>query len=397
MDTVKSIFSEFEIHKKEIEIPIHHMKKDLEEYTGKIVLYGAGSAGIAFFHYLKDVGINPVFFADGDTEKQGKMCEGLEIISPSEIILRLGKNALVIVTINTDGKNYCKDFKKELLTGGHQGVHQRLKECGCINVIDYTYFRRCYALFQGEKYNLPSCTDVYLMKEHQHEIESVYHMLEDDMSRQVFLKLLEFRLLTDKTDIPTLPEENMYFEYTLFEKKKDEVFVDCGACSGSSLKGFLNANDCQFEKYVGIEPDIRNFKLLEHYISGMEDKIQNKMKIFHAAAYEHNEGTNFYVLKGPGTFQAAGGPDFVKTIRIDDALPEGYASYIKMNIESSEVPALKGAEHIIKRFAPRLAIMGYHKTSDFWAVPLLMKQFNQEYKLSLRSYMHNVAFTYYAY
>lgn len=147
MNSVREIFDIYKLHKEEIEIPLDKIKEELKPFADKIVLYGAGSAGIAFLHYLIDAEITPCYFADGDSEKHGKICEGLEIIAPETIIERVGKDALVIVTINTDGKNYCKDFKRELLVGGHQGVHKKLKEYGCNNVIDYTYFRRCYQLF----------------------------------------------------------------------------------------------------------------------------------------------------------------------------------------------------------------------------------------------------------
>lgn len=395
MNNVKDIFDEYKRHSTEIEIPLNEVKRQLTEY--KIVLYGAGSAGIAFLHYLTDAEIFPLFFADGDKDKHGKVCEGLEIIAPEEILPRVGKDALVIVTINTDGKTYCKDFKKELLSGGHQGVHKRLRESGCTNVIDYTYFRRCYQLFRGEKYNLPACSDVYMMLDNIDKIEKAFALLEDDDTRYTYLKLLEFRLLTDTVEIPTFPEKGMYFEYDLFPRISDEIFIDCGACGGSSLKEFLEYNDNQFAGYYGIEPDKTNFENLERYIFQLDEEKKKKMKIYNAAAYDNLGETSFFILNGPGSFQAFNGPNKIKTVKIDDILSKGRATYIKMNIEGSEVPALKGAEYTIKKYRPRMAIMGYHKTSDFWEVPILIKEYNEKYWLSLRSYMRNVAFAYYAY
>lgn len=397
MNSVKDIFDTYKLHTKDIEIPLEQVKLELQPYENKIVLYGAGSAGIAFLHYLIDAEIFPCYFADGDKEKHGKICEGLEVIAPESIIERVGSDAMVIVTINTDGKSYCKDFKKELLAGGHQGVHRRLKECGCSNVIDYTYFRRCYQLFQGEKYNLPACSDVYSMLENQDLIEKAFSVMEDDMTKSTFLKLLEFRLLTDQVDIPTLPEKGMYFEYDLFPKINGEVFIDCGACGGSSLSDFLEINHHCFKAYYGIEPDKTNYGKLEKFVAQLPENEQEKMKIYHAAAYDKDGETNFFILNGPGSFQAYNGPDRIKTIKIDDILDKGEATYIKMNIEGSEVAALKGAEYTIRNYHPRMAIMGYHKTSDFWEVPLLMKEYYGDYHLSLRSYMRNVAFAYYAF
>lgn len=397
MASVKEVFNAFRQNRREIELPLEQIKENLRPYSGKIVLYGAGSAGIAFLHCLTSSGIFPCCFADGDKEKREKLCEGLEVIAPVEIVKRFGRDALVIVTINTDGKRYCKDFKKELLVGGHQGVHKFLKECGCLNVIDYTYFRRCYQLFYGQTYNLPACSDVYLMLEKEDKIVAAFEMLEDDEARRTFLKLLEFRLLGDEVNIPVFPEEKMYFEYDLFSQIEDEVFVDCGACGGSSLTGFLESNRHRFAGYYGIEPDKANFDKLTEFISDLPENEQAKMKICHAAAHENNGTINFYVLGGPGTFQADGGPDEVQTVVIDSLLKGSRATYIKMNIEGSEVSALKGAKGTIRQFHPRMAIMGYHKTSDLWEVPLLIKEYDMSYHLSLRSYMRNVAFAYYAF
>lgn len=397
MNSVREIFRAYELHKEEIEISLDQIREELEPYRDKIVLYGAGSAGIAFLHYLQDAEIFPRYFADGDSEKHGKICEGLEILSPEAIVQRLGKDALIIVTINTDGKTYCKDFKKELLVGGHQGVHRKLWEYGCRNVIDYTYFRRCYRLFCGEKYNLPACSDVYLMLEKREEIAYAYEQLQDEMAKQTYLKLLEFRLLSDQVDIDVFPEKGMYFEYDLFPRISDEVFIDCGACGGSSLVEFLQVNQNQFERYYGIEPDKTNFKRLERFVSGLSDDLRERMKLYNAAAFEDSDGTNFFILNGPGSFQSEKGPDFVETVKIDDVLGKKRATYIKMNIEGSEIPALKGAEYTIRKYHPRLAIMGYHKTSDLWEVPMLIKEYSEEYQLHLRSYMKNVAFTYYAF
>lgn len=396
-DKVGEIFRRFFSEREKIEITIDDIRNDLHEYMHSIVLYGAGSAGIAFLHYLRDAGIEPVCFSDGDSEKWGNTCENLEIIPPGEIVTRVGDSALVIVTINTDGKSYCKDFKKELLAGGHQGVHKRLREYGCKNIVDYTYFRRCYSLFRGGRYNLPACTDVQLMIENQDNIQKAYDVMDDDESREVFLKILEFRLISDEIEIPVYPEKGMYFEYDLFPKLHDEVFVDCGACGGSSLKEFLEYNAHQFKKYYGIEPDPVNYDRLKQYITELTQEEQSKMYISNTAAYSHTEGTSFYVLGGPGTFQAETGPQTVPTETIDHILDGERATYIKMNIEGSEIPALLGAENTIREYMPRLGIMGYHKTSDFWEVPLLIKEFWKGYHISLRSYMKNVAFIYYAF
>lgn len=395
--TIQQIFDEFDKNRSNIEISIEQMKKFLKDYEEQIVLYGAGSAGIAFLHYLRDAEIQPVYFADGDKEKVGNICEGLLIISPEDIIRKIKGDPLVIITINTDGKHYCKDFKQALLAGGHEGVHEKLKEAGCRNVIDYTYFRKCFGIFSGGKYNLPACTDVDTMSSNRDQIQQVYDLLESQEARETFLSILKFRMVDDTVDIKTYPEEEMYFEYDLFPALPNEVFVDCGACGGSSLSGFLTKKRKTFEHYYGIEPDITNYNHLTNYVKGLDDSISHKMDCFHCGVYDKDGEEKFFVLHGPGTFAADIGTERVKTAKIDSILSGSRATYIKMNIEGSEVPALKGARNTIINYKPRMAIMGYHKTEDFWEVPLLMKQYRPDYKINLRSYMKNVAFAYYAY
>jgi len=395
MNCIDNIFEEFAKKRSETEISIEQMKSDIGDMKDKIVLYGAGSAGIAFFKYIEAIGLRPRFFSDGKPEKQGEYCMGVEIISPEDIVKRLGENALVIVTINTDGKRYCKSFEEALRIGGHSGVHTRLKEAGCKNVIDYTYFRRCYGLFKCDPYNLPSCSDVDIMVKNKELISEVYEWLDDDLSKETYEKIVRFRLLDDSLEIPTLSQDSQYFEPEFYTKKTDECFIDCGAFNGISMKTFLRINDSTFERYYAFEPDNINFNELEKYVSGMSDEIINKTELFCAAAYDVNGTGTMYALNGPGSFMADIGNEDVVTVTIDTALKGRKATYIKMNIEGSELKALAGAQETIKKYKPALAVAGYHKTWDLWEVPLVIRRYDPGYRINLRSYMNHLSFVYY--
>lgn len=395
MNCINEIFQEFKKIRPKIEISLERMKQDLGEMIHHIVLYGAGSAGIAFLKYLNDVGIYPKYFADGNPAKWGSFCQGLEIISPQDIIPKEGENALVIVTINTDGKRYCKSFAEALRVGGHTGVHKRLREAGCSNLVDYTYFRRCHELFHGDPYNLPSCSDVDEMLRNEESVAMVYDWLEDDLSRETFRKIVQFRLVDDSIEVPTMVQDSQYFEYEFYNKRSDECFVDCGAFDGISLRTFLKENENQFESYYGFEPDRQNLKRLTEYVLSLPEEMQSKMKVFAAAAYDKVGVGKLYSLNGPGSFMADIGNEDVRITTIDKALGGGKATYIKMNIEGSELQALTGAEKTIKMYHPTLAIAGYHKTWDLWEVPMIIKEFHPGYKMYLRSYMNHLSFVYY--
>jgi FkbM family methyltransferase len=393
----QEVFKEFDSIQNKITISISKVKAELSEYKDAIVLYGAGSAGIAFLYYLRDIGIYPACFADGDPEKWGSTREGLEIIPYTDIKKRF-TNPLVIVTINTDGRNYCKSFKEALRAGGHAGVHQRLREAGCEHTIDYTWFRRCHDLFQGDRYNLPSCSDVLLMSINREKIEDTFATLEDDASREIFLKILCFRLIDDSLTIPTLTQEHQYFEPELYHPAKPEYFVDCGAFNGISLNGLLRHvnNSDEVGGYYGIEPDPANFEVLKDEIKKVNLPLRERMEIFPCALGAEDGYTHLYALSGPGSFLAPIGMQEVCLKTLDGLLAEKPATMIKMNIEGAELDALRGAGKIIKTQRPLLAIAGYNKTHDLWEIPLLIKRYYKDYRLYLRSYMNHISFVYYA-
>jgi FkbM family methyltransferase len=78
----------------------------------------------------------------------------------------------------------------------------------------------------------------------------------------------------------------------------------------------------------------------------------------------------------------------VKTISIDEFVKEenlAKVDFIKMDIEGSEDKALSGAKETLRKFKPKLAITIYHKFSDFYQLPLLIKRLNPDYKLKVKN------------
>lgn len=69
---------------------------------------------------------------------------------------------------------------------------------------------------------------------------------------------------------------------------------------------------------------------------------------------------------------------------LDDALKGKKVTLIKMDVETFEIKALKGAKRIITEQKPKLAISAYHYLSDLWEVPGTIKAMVPEYKLYLR-------------
>lgn len=55
--------------------------------------------------------------------------------------------------------------------------------------------------------------------------------------------------------------------------------------------------------------------------------------------------------------------------------------FIKMDVEGSEMDALRGAAAVLATFKPRLAVSAYHLPQDFYAIPKLISELNAGYEI----------------
>ncbi len=76
----------------------------------------------------------------------------------------------------------------------------------------------------------------------------------------------------------------------------------------------------------------------------------------------------------------------IEVTTIDETVKDEKITFIKMDIEGSELKALAGARDTIKRCRPRLAICVYHKSDDLMTIPQYIQNLVPDYKLYLRNY-----------
>lgn len=168
----------------------------------------------------------------------------------------------------------------------------------------------------------------------------------------------------------------------LEQKEAHEVFVDGGCYDG--------ANSCMFAKWAGnvqktiyaFEPDknnIKNCKVALEKIDGISYKLLPK------GLWSGNTVLNFCANGDEASRLEESGKVGIPVTSID-ATVDGKVTFIKLDVEGAEYEALRGAENIIRKYKPKLAISIYHKLEDIWELPQLILSFYSNYSFYLRHY-----------
>jgi FkbM family methyltransferase len=169
--------------------------------------------------------------------------------------------------------------------------------------------------------------------------------------------------------------EDMYFPPDLVTLRQDEVFVDCGAYDGDTIRWFHNHGGAG--KVIAIEPDAVNARRLNEIHPGI-DVIPFALGV-RRGHVQIDTGNGLYTKTGQGR-------DTVVCDTLDHILKGMKPTYIKMDIEGAELDALHGAAKTIKTHKPVLAICLYHKPTDLWEIPLYIRSIAPDYRLYLRRY-----------
>ncbi len=224
------------------------------------------------------------------------------------------------------------------------------------------------------------------------KVEAAFNLFEDPLSQAVFCAILKRYLLCSDTLMPVSVSRE-YFEdvYTLLP---DEVFVDCGAYSGDTLRDFLEVGG-RLKEYHAFEPDPGNFSQLSAYAEALPTDFRGKIHL-HQNAVGHERATIFFDAAGTmGSMVNPDGTTSVESVTLDEALCGVKPTLMKFDIEGYEAFALQGGRQIIQNARPVLALCVYHHPFDLWELPLMVKSMVGDYRFFLRAYQEQFSYTCY--
>jgi len=341
-----------------------------EPFSESLVLFGAGGLGRKTLAGLRQVGIDPLALADNNSALWGQTIEGLQVLSPQAAAQQFADNVAFVVTIWRAG-------------GGHRLAHtrQKLLNLGCSRVVSFAplFWKYADVFLPYYAIGLP-----HTLLQQAEQIARGFALWADEASRREYLAQVRWRLQLDFDGLPSPVAHAQYFPDDLFNLLEDEVFVDCGAYDGDSLRAFFERQSAFRGKFIAIEPDPGNLQSLKQYAITLPNSWHDHVKILPLAVGVRREIVRFAATGLASAGISSTGTLEVESAPLDEVLHNMRPTFIKMDIEGAEVDALIGARRLIENALPVLAICVYHQPDHLWRIPLLIRSFSDQYRFFLR-------------
>lgn len=343
-----------------------------------IYIFGAGQCALNTASLLKEYGIRIAgFCVDSEFFKEGVVIDGLKVFNADELMS--GENEFVI---GFENRKRALELKESLSKKGLKVYY--FEDLFCFRQMDYKFFIDNIMNYQ-----------------------KAYDLLEDELSRKIFVAHINSRISGDYSDISQYDSKLKYgYDYGLLNISDKEVFVDCGAFDGDTFSELLDYTNGSYKKYIAFEPDEKNVEKLRFKTADYNDIviIQKGVGDTNEIKHFYNDGSLYSNFVDSGLWGDKTRRDIyddkdnyiaVPVCKMDDTISDDQISTIKMDIEGSELDALKGAAEIIKRDHPKLAICIYHKSEDLFSCALYINFLVGDgvYKYYVRHHSDNITET----
>lgn len=336
-----------------------------------IVIWGTGALGHILYQYLKKNGVGIHFFCDNDTDIVGsRLTEDHIPVVSAEQVLQMRDADIYIASTSLDA------IRKQIKENGFSG-----------NVITPPQDMLAFMAISLSRLETHTKDDVL------HHITETFDLLHDEQSQKtLYFKIWGWfaspKQMRDYAfeDI-VLPDQ--YAPDGIVALKDTSVIVDCGAYCGDTLHFFAEKQP-HFSKYIGYELDRGNFAMLQQSAATLAPELRAGTELYNLGVGDTEQNISFFsknysslVLNNTGQTgdenMAAG-----RIVPLDKHLSGRAISYLKMDIEGSEMAALRGARNLIRQNRPDCAICIYHKATDLWEIPLFLKMCCPDYRIYIR-------------
>lgn len=249
-----------------------------------------------------------------------------------------------------------------------RAIAAQLHSCGLDRVMDITHY----------EWRNAQMLDLDLYRANMDSIRQVFALL-DVQSAEMLYSLLCFRVLLDPK-ILRCSNYPQYFHPKLMPLLQ-ETIIDGGAFTGDSALMFYK-NAYISAEIFSFEPDPENFDILfdNIHVRGLHNFIHP----FPWGLWSERAKLSF--LNGKqSSMITEDGTDHILTIDVDTFCERHriVPSIIKLDVEGAELHTLQGARRTITSAKPKLMVCLYHMATHIWELPLLIKEYREDYTFYL--------------
>lgn len=212
--------------------------------------------------------------------------------------------------------------------------------------------------------------------ENEEKFERAYSLLADEESKRVYKDILNFKVSGKiKYLLSSFCDKSKVYSDILSLNENEEI-IDLGAYDGDTIREFTAATGGKYKHITALEPDKKSYKKLLKNTDGMKN-----ISTLNMGVWSKRDTLIFDAEAGRNSKLSAEGV----SVEVTDIDSLNIApTFIKADIEGSEMKALEGAEKTIKKYLPKLYICAYHRNEDLFALPLKIKELSEKYKIYFR-------------
>ena len=222
------------------------------------------------------------------------------------------------------------------------------------------------------------------LKENSEKFEKMYQSLEYYRSKKIFYAILNNWYNYDFINLEQVMEKcfSHYFDLDIIPSCQEEVFVDLGAFNGDTVEDFIKIYGDNYKKIYAYEMTEQSMRELKERVKNYpriiyeQKAVSDEVGMGSIKIHEISTSSNQLELEEIGE---------IEVTSLDDDIGEKI-TMIKMDIEGSELKALKGAENHIIKDKPKLLLSVYHGYEELLTLWEYLEKFDLSYHYYLRYY-----------
>lgn len=333
----------------------------------------------------EEIPLMPVDIMEGNVEALIRQLETWIGYQETEVLIR--KN--ITVKIDYDFHVFMEHVKyatRDLLIDESRACLERLRQMNSDiyqgMIASYNKFSYFWGRVDLDHNELGLIEDrVNQLKEHWDDFLWLYQELGDYRSKKVLYGILRCWITFEFEEKNRMIENNFadYYDFDLISCSSEEVFVDLGAFNGDSV--------CSYIENFGNYKRIYCYEITSASMEQMQEKLKGCRDIIYRNVGVGKQRGEMYLAKPEKADSAnrlnSESGQKVEVVTLDEDISEKI-TFIKMDIEGSELDAVEGAERHIREEHPKMAVCSYHNNHHLWEIPRKLKEYYPDYKLYMR-------------